>query len=48
MEIVADASVFLAVVLNESDRSPFDVPNLGKKITREEILEAIRISRERA
>jgi len=29
-------------------RSPFDVPGLGKRITREEILEAIRESRERA
>ncbi len=31
-----------------SRRSPFDVPCLGKKITRKEILEAIRESRERA
>lgn len=31
-----------------SRRSPFDVPGLGKRITREEILEAIRESRERA
>jgi hypothetical protein len=30
-----------------SRRSPFDVPSLGKKITRKEILEAIRESRER-
>ncbi len=29
-------------------RSPFDVPGLGKNITRKEILEAIRESRERA
>ncbi|HAG09770.1 MAG TPA: prevent-host-death protein [Desulfotomaculum sp.] len=29
-------------------RSPFDVPGLGKRITRKEILEAIRESRERA
>jgi hypothetical protein len=29
-------------------RSPFDVPALSKKITRKEILEAIRESRERA
>ncbi|MBI5043203.1 MAG: prevent-host-death protein [Nitrospirae bacterium] len=29
-----------------SRRSPFDVPGLGKKITRKEILEAIRESRE--
>lgn len=29
-------------------RSPFDVPGLGKKISRKEILEAIRESRERA
>ena len=31
-----------------SHRSPFDVPGLSKKITRKEILEAIRESRERA
>lgn len=31
-----------------SRRSPFDVPGLSKKITRKEILEAIRKSRERA
>jgi hypothetical protein len=31
-----------------SRRSPFDVPSLGKRITRKEILEAIRESRERA
>lgn len=31
-----------------SRRSPFDVPTLGKRITRKEILEAIRESRERA
>ncbi len=31
-----------------SRRSPFDVPGLGKKITRKEILESIRESRERA
>ena len=29
-------------------RSPFDVPGLSRKITRKEILEAIRESRERA
>jgi antitoxin Phd len=29
-------------------RSPFDVPALSKKITRKEILEAIRESRQRA
>lgn len=29
-------------------RSPFDVPGLGKSISREEILDAIRESRERA
>jgi len=28
-------------------RSPFDVPGLGKRLTRQEILEAIRESRER-
>jgi len=31
-----------------SRRSPFDVPGLRKRITRKEILEAIRESRERA
>jgi len=31
-----------------SRRSPFDVPGLGKRITRKEILEAIHKSRERA
>lgn len=31
-----------------SHRSPFDVPGLNKKITRKELLEAIRESRERA
>lgn len=31
-----------------SRRSPFDVPNLGKRITRKKILEAIREYRERA
>ncbi len=30
-----------------SRRSPFDVPSLGKKITKKEIIEAIRESRER-
>jgi antitoxin Phd len=29
-------------------RSPFDVPGLNKKITRKDILEALRESRERA
>jgi antitoxin Phd len=29
-------------------RSPFDVPGLGKSISREEILDAIRESRERS
>ena len=29
-------------------RSPFDVPGLSKSVTRQEILEAIRESRERA
>ncbi len=28
-------------------RSPFDVPGLGKRLTRQEILEAIQDSRER-
>ncbi|MBM4055239.1 MAG: prevent-host-death protein [Planctomycetes bacterium] len=31
-----------------SRRSPFDVPGLSKKISRKEILEALRESRERA
>jgi hypothetical protein len=31
-----------------SIRSPFDVPGLSKKISRKEILEALRESRERA
>ena len=31
-----------------SRRSPFDVPGLSKKITRKEIVEAIRESREKA
>jgi hypothetical protein len=29
-------------------RSPFDIPGLGKRITRQEILQAISESRERA
>jgi hypothetical protein len=33
---------------SSSRRSPFDVPGLRKKITRREILQAIRESRQRA
>ncbi len=40
--------MFSIVPKTPSRRSPFDVPSLGKKITRKEILEAIRESRERA
>lgn len=40
--------MFSIVPKSPSRRSPFDVPGLSKKITRKEILEAIRESRERA
>ena len=40
--------MFSILPKTSSRRSPFDVPGLGKKITRKEILEAIRESRERA
>ena len=40
--------MFSIVPKTPSRRSPFDVPNLGKRIARKEILEAIRESRERA
>ncbi len=40
--------MFSIVPKTPSRRSPFDVPSLGKRITRKEILEAIRESRERA
>lgn len=40
--------MFSIVPKSPSRRSPFDVPGLGKKITREEIVEAIRESRKRA
>ncbi len=40
--------MFSVVPKVPSCRSPFDVPSLGKKITRKEIVEAIRESRERA
>lgn len=39
--------LFLIVPKSSSRKSPFDVPGLRKKITRKEILEAIRESRER-
>jgi len=40
--------MFSIVPKTPSRRSPFDVPNLGKRIARKEILEAIRESGERA
>ena len=40
--------MFAIVPKSPSCRSPFDVPGLSKKITRKEIVEAIRESRERA
>jgi hypothetical protein len=40
--------MFSIVPKTPSRRSPFDVPTLGKRIARKEILEAIRESRERA
>lgn len=40
--------MFSIVSKSPSRRSPFDVPGLSKKITRKEILEALRESRERA
>jgi len=40
--------MFSIVPKSPSRRSPFDVPGLSKKITRKEILEAIRESREMA
>jgi len=40
--------MFSIVPKTPSRRSPFDVPNLGKRIARKKILEAIRESRERA
>ncbi len=40
--------MFSIVPKTPSRRSPFDVPGLRKKITRKEILEAIRESREKA
>jgi hypothetical protein len=40
--------MFFIVSKSPSRRSPFDVQGLSKKITRKEILEAIRESRERA
>ncbi|MCX7725123.1 MAG: type II toxin-antitoxin system Phd/YefM family antitoxin [Thermodesulfovibrio sp.] len=39
--------VFSIVPKNSIRRSPFDVPSLGKKIPREEILNAIYDSRQR-
>ena len=40
--------MFSSVPKTPSHRSPFDGPNLCKRIARKEILEAIRKSRERA
>ncbi len=40
--------LFCIVPKSPNRRSPFDVAGLRKKITRKEILEAIRESRERA
>lgn len=40
--------MFSILPKTRSIRSPFDVPGLSKKISRKEILEAIRESRERA
>ncbi len=40
--------MFTILPKTPSRRSPFDVAGLSKKITRKEILEAIRESRERA
>ena len=39
--------MFSIIPKSQARRSPFDVPGLRKGITREEILEAIRESRER-
>ena len=39
--------MFSIMLKSPSRRSPFNVPGLSKKITRKEILEAIRESRER-
>jgi hypothetical protein len=40
--------MFSVAPKSPSRRSPFDVPGLRKKITRREILQAIRESRQRA
>lgn len=40
--------MFSIVPKSKRIRSPFDVPGLSKKITRKEILEALRESREQA
>ena len=40
--------MFSIVPKTPTRRSPFDVPTLGKRIARNEILEAIRESRKRA
>lgn len=39
--------MFSVIPKSSARRSPFDVPGLGKRITRKEILEAVRESRER-
>jgi hypothetical protein len=40
--------MFSIIPKTKRKRSPFDVPGLNKKITRKEILEALRESREQA
>lgn len=43
-----NGDIFFIAPKLSSRRSPFDVPGLNKKITRKEILEIIRESREQA
>lgn len=40
--------MFSVIPKSSARRSPFDVPCLGKRITRKEMLKAVRKSRERA
>ena len=40
--------MFSVIPKSSAHRSPFDVPGLGKRITRKEILKAVRKSRKRA
>lgn len=42
-----DGSVFVLRAQNESGGSPFDVPGIKTKATTEDILDAVRESRER-